>query len=73
MNSKGYRFFCVTLVTVLGAICALPLAAQSTGQIEGTVTEAVTARPVDGVRVQIVGTTLLTTSGQDGRDRKSVV
>lgn len=67
MNSKGYRFLCVTLVTVLGAICALPLAAQSTGQIEGTVTEAVTARPVDGVRVQIVGTTLLTTSGQDGR------
>ncbi len=44
-----------------------PLWAQATGTVSGTVFGAVTERPVVGVRVQVLGTVLTATSGQDGR------
>jgi TonB-dependent starch-binding outer membrane protein SusC len=46
---------------------ALPLAAQATGTIRGTVTDAVTMRPVAGAQISLVGTTrgaLANPSGQ---------
>ena len=40
------------------AVGAAPLAAQATGSISGTVTNAVTDRSLAGVRILLVGTTL---------------
>ena len=46
---------------------AAPLAAQATGSISGTVTNAVTNRPLSGVRILVVGTTLQGVSNNAGR------
>ena len=40
------------------AVGAAPLAAQATGSISGTVTNAVTDRPLAGVRILVMGSTL---------------
>src|SRR5258705_28117 len=44
-----------------------PLFAQATGTVAGTVFGAVTERPVAGVRLQVLGTVVSATSGQDGK------
>ncbi len=44
-----------------------PLFAQATGAVAGTVFGAGTERPVAGVRLQVLGTVLSATSGQDGK------
>jgi len=46
--------------------------AQGTGTIRGTVTDALTKRPVDGVQVYVAGTELGTLTGADGRYQFSV-
>lgn len=46
---------------------AMPGAAQTTGSILGQVVEQGTDRPLAGVSVTVVGTTLGTTTGEDGR------
>ncbi|MGH7529333.1 MAG: SusC/RagA family TonB-linked outer membrane protein [Gemmatimonadales bacterium] len=63
---------CQTLWVTLGAGLLLaagitPLAAQAAGQIEGTVTEAVTERPLFGVRVQVLGTPASAVTDRTGR------
>jgi TonB-dependent starch-binding outer membrane protein SusC len=55
----------VTCVMLLAG--AVPVWAQATGTVGGTVKGAVTDRPLYGVRVQVIGTTLAGTTGQDGR------
>ena len=69
MNPNPRRTHALTLgMTLLMLLAgAVPLAAQTTGTVDGTVTEAVTERPLYGVRVQVLGTTLAGTTGQDGR------
>jgi TonB-linked SusC/RagA family outer membrane protein len=56
----------VALATLFTSAVPL-LRAQSTGTVVGTITGAPTASPVFGVRVQVVGTALVGTTGQDGR------
>ncbi|MBI4419264.1 MAG: carboxypeptidase-like regulatory domain-containing protein, partial [Gemmatimonadetes bacterium] len=46
---------------------AAPGWAQATGTIEGTITAAGTGRPVADVRVEVLGTTLVATTGANGR------
>src|SRR6266511_2148375 len=47
-------------------------AAQGTGTIRGTITDALTKRPLDGVQVYVAGTDLGTLTGADGRFQFSV-
>jgi TonB-dependent SusC/RagA subfamily outer membrane receptor len=54
-------------MTLVALTWPLSLQAQATGTVEGTVTEAATRLPVANARVEIVGTALLRTTGQDGR------
>jgi TonB-linked SusC/RagA family outer membrane protein len=55
-------------ITIL-AMLSWPLSVlgQATGTVEGTITEAATRLPLANVRVEVVGTALLRTTGQDGR------
>lgn len=55
----------MTLLMALG--WPLSLWAQATGTVEGTITEGATRQPLANVRVEVLGTTLLRTTGQDGR------
>ncbi len=51
----------------LTCACALLAAAQTTGTVKGTVTDAATQRPLDGAQISVVGTdlgTLTNTAGQ---------
>jgi TonB-linked SusC/RagA family outer membrane protein len=59
---------------VLLATCfaAAGAAAQGTGTIRGTITDALTKRPIDGVQVYVAGTELGTLTGADGRFQFSV-
>src|SRR5713226_1497787 len=57
-------FMSVALVLFAGVTA---VAAQGTGTIRGTVTDAVTRRPVDGVQVFVVGTDLGTLSNAAGQ------
>src|SRR5881296_635706 len=42
----------------LTCACALLAAAQTTGTVKGTVTDAATQRPLDGAQISVVGTDL---------------
>lgn len=55
----------VTAVMLLAGV--VPVWAQATGTIEGWVTAAGTGRPVADVRVEVLGTTLVGTTGANGR------
>lgn len=54
------------LIALLLALFAAPAAAQSTGKIEGRVTDAQTGQPLVSVRVVVVGTSLGNITNQDG-------
>jgi TonB-linked SusC/RagA family outer membrane protein len=54
----------VSWLTLAGAP---PVWAQATGNIQGRITAAVTESPLLGVRIQVIGTTLVTSTGPDGR------
>ena len=47
--------------------CASLVGAQGTGTVRGTVTDAVTRRPVDGVQVYVAGTDLGTLTNSLGQ------
>src|SRR6266851_4854472 len=49
------------------AVCGGVSAAQGTGTVRGTVTDAVTKRPVDGAQIYVVGTELGTLSNATGQ------
>ncbi len=55
------------LVTAILSIGAAPLAAQQTGRVVGRVIDATNGTGIVGVQVQVVGTTLGTAAGVDGR------
>jgi TonB-linked SusC/RagA family outer membrane protein len=65
------RWLRATLIVgvALGGVCLVaPRArAQGTGTIRGRVTDALTDRPIDGVRVSVAGTELGTLTTADGR------
>lgn len=68
MSPNLLRCFTPVLAMTLVALTwPLSLRAQATGTVEGTVTEAATRLPVANARVEIVGTALVPTTGQDGR------
>jgi TonB-linked SusC/RagA family outer membrane protein len=72
---RALRRFPVSVVTsVLVAFAAAsPLAAQSTGIIEGRAATAVTSRPLAEVQVSVMGTAFGARTGEDGRFRISGV
>src|SRR5882762_72905 len=49
------------------ALAAPPLAAQGTASVSGRVVDSVTAQPVAGARVAVVGATIGTLTDRDGR------
>jgi TonB-linked SusC/RagA family outer membrane protein len=68
MNPSSRRTELHAIVTVLMLLVgAASLHAQTAGTVVGTIVGAPTASPLFGVRVQVVGTALMGTTGQDGR------
>lgn len=69
MTENALRLAVPALRAALIAAVAWPVCvwAQGSGSVEGTVTEAATRAPLANARVEIVGTALLRTTGQDGR------
>lgn len=69
MNQNPRRGSVLTLgaTAVLLLAGALPAWAQATGTIEGRITAAGTGRPVADARVEVLGTTLVGTTGANGR------
>jgi outer membrane receptor protein involved in Fe transport len=57
------------LAALLAALLLVPAAlpAQATGLVTGTIADAASGAPIAGAAVQVVGTTLGTTSDEDGR------
>ncbi|MGH7507501.1 MAG: TonB-dependent receptor domain-containing protein, partial [Longimicrobiales bacterium] len=55
------------LSVLLAAAGVAPLAAQGTGSITGTITNAATLRPIEGVQLSVEGTGIGTLSDIDGR------
>src|SRR5438552_16641901 len=53
--------------TALSCACALLAAAQTTGTVKGTVTDATTQRPLDGAQISAVGTELGTLTNGAGQ------
>lgn len=66
-HSPGVCARAVGLALVLQLAAATPGWAQAQGTIQGTVMEEATARPIAGVSIHVVGTTLGAISGADGR------
>jgi outer membrane receptor protein involved in Fe transport len=58
------RILALLLALGLGAVA--PVAAQGNGMIIGTVTDAVTGQPLEGVRVTVEGSLLVTTTSPRG-------
>jgi TonB-linked SusC/RagA family outer membrane protein len=56
-----------TLLSLVLALAASPLAAQGTASVSGRVVDSVTAQPVAGARVVVVGATVGTLTDRDGR------
>ena len=54
------------LVPLLLAIAIAPLAAQN-ATVSGRVTDQASGQPIQEARVIVIGTSLFTTSGQDGK------
>ena len=69
MHSRALRaaLRALALVALLSAMPGAPLAAQSTGRIAGRIIDAQSGTGLSDVGVQVVGTTLGTMSGIDGR------
>lgn len=55
---------CMAVLMLL--VGTVPLGAQATGSITGTVTVQLTDRPISGARIQLVGTRLVAAAGPDG-------
>jgi TonB-linked SusC/RagA family outer membrane protein len=53
------------LLAALGALSALPAAAQ-TGHVNGRVVDAASGQPLEGAQVMVVGTTVRARTGRDG-------
>jgi TonB-dependent starch-binding outer membrane protein SusC len=72
---RALRRFLVSVVTSVVAVFAVPppLAAQSTGVIEGRVVTAITSRPLAEVQLSVVGTTLGARTDEEGRFRINAV
>jgi len=66
------RLFLPALVAVL-ALATAPLHAQQTGAIAGNVVDKATGRPLAAVEINVVGTTLKTSSDLAGRFRFAMV
>lgn len=60
------------IVVLTVCFAASGSAAQGTGTIRGTITDALTRRPLDGVQVYVAGTELGTLTNADGRYQFSV-
>ena len=54
-------------ITLAALLIAPPLGAQATGRVEGTVRAAVNGQPISDVTIRIANTTLLRSTGDDGR------
>ena len=68
MSSLRRQIISLTLGVGLLVVAGVgSVAAQATGQVEGTVKEAVTDRPLYGVRVQLLGTSFASVTDQTGR------
>ena len=67
MDTTSRRWRTLVCATSVAAIVAAPAAgAQATGTVRGVVREAASGQPISDVRVQVVGTTLLRSTGSDG-------
>jgi TonB-dependent SusC/RagA subfamily outer membrane receptor len=68
---RALRRFSLSVVTgvLVAFTLAPPLAAQSTGSVEGTVTVGATSRPLAEVQVSVIGTTLGARTDEAGRYR----
>ena len=55
---------CMAVLMLL--VGTVPLGAQATGSITGTVTVQLTDRPISGARIQLVGTRMVAAAGPDG-------
>ena len=64
-----FRMRLAVLAVPLALFCATtdPLAAQTTGTIQGEVREANTLRALSGIRVSVVGRNLTVTTSAEGR------
>ncbi len=60
------RLFCTALVAFVWVLCARPAAAQTYGEVKGTVTDATDATPIPGVTVVVNGTNFGTATDTDG-------
>ena len=58
----GFAFAVCLLFTALGTA-----AAQRAGTVTGTVTDQATLRPIPGVQISVIGTTIRTVSNAAGR------
>ena len=68
MTSKQRRFTALAggMAVIMLLAGAVPLGAQATGSITGTVSVQLTERPISGARIQLVGTRLVASAGPDG-------
>ena len=55
---------CMAVLMLL--VGTVPLRAQATGSITGTITVQLTDRPISGARIQLLGTRLVAAAGPDG-------
>ena len=68
MREGRIGVFCC-IVVAAASLNSIPASAQETGTLTGTVTAGDTNKPLDRVRVRVLGTTLETESLEDGRFR----
>ena len=68
MTSKQRRFTALAggMAVIMLLVGTVPLGAQATGSITGTVSVQLTDRPISGARIQLIGTRLVAAAGPDG-------
>ena len=66
-NSDRRQWMGLLLGGLLGLVAAMPLTAQQTGQVAGTVVDAATMRPLEGAQIVLQGTQMGALSNADGR------
>src|ERR687895_2608515 len=65
--SRMVRLHCIAIALSVCLTIAPDLQAQSTGRVVGRVVDAEQGNPIAGAPVEIIGTTLSTTTALDGR------
>ncbi len=68
MTPKQRRFTALAggMAVIMLLVGTVPLWAQATGSITGTVSVQLTDRPISGARIQLIGTRLVASAGRDG-------